>query len=784
MQSLNPRGLKFVLARASALAAFLFRCSVIAQSATALPSGFSAKEALTELSPGRGQSFIIAADDTPLGGRTPVLLIHGWNYNGTPAPSITDGWQNLISFVRGDKGFGGGPPLEKEIKIYLYAYPSNLIAVPSIGHDLAILLNNIGARDPEFEKAKIAVVAHSMGGLVARSFMEESVRDGGGKWNERILGLITLGTPHHGTPAANDYDGALGRALGRLNPLRPVQSAIKLAVSYANGKFPPYSAVNRSDLLWDNFDGLFTEGFSRGEQSPWLAQFNSLAETKRYDQKIIAYAGTISNGHLYTGTPEHDTDLRSVGTSLSDGLAIANDGIVPMESALFTGRLPNSQIRVFSDYDHYQMCQSKTNAQDDPLFSRIVGDLRNLVKQSPTHAALSPQPVSPPASRQITAQTIYADDFSANTVKGFLAAAQAKDASLAFRDILQQPSNSQRTLELLKTFLANDPALKYMTSFRLLTSRHDPPLARVVAETSDSTGKKSLVTFILRGNESDPEGESWEIDRIESVLQFPGQEKTVYEFRLHRWGYVALDISPGHEEVHIYGGDKETTTTALRSPLKRLGSERFTTPKGTIFTITKLAAPVINDGNRRINSGDWKLVVSGNGSEYQKLKTGHWLTASFGDTGDSTFYGTIALRDDAQPASPSGSPDEANIPSDENLQSLLIGKWMGHRHLTEYFPDGSFKWDGIADKRMRWRLEGKRLIQVYPNIPDYNGVYYPGPCTISFAILSLSQNRLLGSNENAAQFVEYKIEQDTPEARELAAQHIAADEDKLGIRRK
>lgn len=77
---------------------------------------------------------------------------------------------------------------------------------------------------------KIDIVAHSMGGLVARYYVK---RLGGERY---VRSLITLGTPHHGTPMAIPGILALGafsRAIWQLAPMSPFIRRLK------QGAFPP-----------------------------------------------------------------------------------------------------------------------------------------------------------------------------------------------------------------------------------------------------------------------------------------------------------------------------------------------------------------------------------------------------------------------------------------------------------------------------------------------------------------------------------------------------------------
>lgn len=72
---------------------------------------------------------------------------------------------------------------------------------------LADLLTKIGSEKPEEEKA-IHLIAHSMGGLVARYYLESTAFNAHPQ-KKLIKSLITLGTPHRGSPFA--LSAALGK---------------------------------------------------------------------------------------------------------------------------------------------------------------------------------------------------------------------------------------------------------------------------------------------------------------------------------------------------------------------------------------------------------------------------------------------------------------------------------------------------------------------------------------------------------------------------------------------
>jgi len=105
----------------------------------------------------------------------PVLLVHGYGCN-------SGYWKHLLPLLDARRISHAGVDLEPvagSIDDY----------VVQVEERVRALLGASGAD-------KVAIVAHSMGGLVARAWM----RDHG---VERVARVITLGTPHHGTVLAN-----------------------------------------------------------------------------------------------------------------------------------------------------------------------------------------------------------------------------------------------------------------------------------------------------------------------------------------------------------------------------------------------------------------------------------------------------------------------------------------------------------------------------------------------------------------------------------------------------
>jgi hypothetical protein len=107
------------------------------------------------------------------------------------------------------------------------------------------------------------------------------------------------------------------------------------------------------------------------------------------------------------------------------------------------------------------------------------------------------------------------------------------------------------------------------------------------------------------------------------------------EFWANRFGGLTIDTTA--RTVRIFQGNKQGEEIIFHSRLKETSPGTFATPAGTIFTITKLPQAVINDCNRKINSGRYNLRISG-GREYQGLVQKLPFTA-FGDPNLGWFGG-------------------------------------------------------------------------------------------------------------------------------------------------
>jgi pimeloyl-ACP methyl ester carboxylesterase len=290
----------------------------------------------------------------PLNGRTPLLLVHGWSPSGKPAPPGGGGWTNFRNYMANDT------ELNQSFKPYLVRYWSNAVSIKEIASQFRDALEANGLNEHKF-----LLIGHSMGGIVSRSLMNEHLfstgPNAGQKAGENVKQLITLGSPHHGSPMAN------GPA--RDNKVSFLNRIYMSIIESAAFKDLKYNEVNRSDMLWDNFDGLFDYVKYPAESNQWLVNLN---KESRYDSRTICYVAAVEGKFLlppYEGTEE---EYLMGAYLMTSSFGFENDGIVPISSAAFQGH-QMKLVRPFYGYNHSEINVGKNGS--NALFILLKTDL-------------------------------------------------------------------------------------------------------------------------------------------------------------------------------------------------------------------------------------------------------------------------------------------------------------------------------------------------------------------------------------------------------------------------
>ena len=220
--------------------------------------------------------------------------------------------------------------------------------------------------------------------------------------------LITLATPHHGSPAAllDSRDALAGPTWSKWFHL-----VDKSLFGWTSDLVVDGFGPNRSDLSWDNFDGSFSP--NGADINTWLAHLNGI---EIYQSKIHAYYGYIDPDspdriqeaqHLgsWFGVPwiTHLNAAHSAGNSTEqdritgigldyglDHIYAYNDGIVPIESGFFK----NANVKMFAceGFSHSEFFRKLdedcvSSGTTDTLFDFLMSDL-GLAVPPPTPAGL------------------------------------------------------------------------------------------------------------------------------------------------------------------------------------------------------------------------------------------------------------------------------------------------------------------------------------------------------------------------------------------------------------
>jgi triacylglycerol esterase/lipase EstA (alpha/beta hydrolase family) len=119
--------------------------------------------------------------------------------------------------------------------VYTINYGPPLAGIEHFAGQLAARIDAICAATGA---ARVAVIAHSMGGLVARAYLR---RVGAA----RIARLVTIGTPHHGSMLAWTF---AGRCLAQMRPGNPWLAGINAAENDAS-PVPVVSVWSRHDSM-------------------------------------------------------------------------------------------------------------------------------------------------------------------------------------------------------------------------------------------------------------------------------------------------------------------------------------------------------------------------------------------------------------------------------------------------------------------------------------------------------------------------------------------------------
>lgn len=246
----------------------------------------------------------------------------------------TDGYNSLLNQLS-DLGYQDG----KDLLVFDYDWRrSNFVT--------AKLLKDAIDNNPNFRGRRFQIVAHSMGGLVARILLQNP------EIAERVERVVYLGTPFQGSAdslgiISNGWGSFANLVAGGIEAIR--HTALSFTSIYE--LLPRYSKCcrvgdpqNPSGLvilptlldtsLWTKYDWL-PEEYRNGDRAPFVAQsidsarhLQEVVEKPQTNVDEILIAGTGNETRLYLYVDKADKSWRKWHFSVDKG-----DGTVPLWSA-------------------------------------------------------------------------------------------------------------------------------------------------------------------------------------------------------------------------------------------------------------------------------------------------------------------------------------------------------------------------------------------------------------------------------------------------------------------
>ena len=201
----------------------------------------------------RGRELVLDPAALPFARPPLAIFLHG-------LCETDDAWR-----LGADRHVSYGDRLEAELGFApVYVRYNSGLHISENGRRLDELLDGLVRQWP-VDVREIALIGHSMGGLVARSACQYGAADG---WRSRVAHVFTLGAPHNGAPLEQAANAA-SAALSLLPETRGFATALK--VRSAGIKDLRYGYLVDEDWLGQDPDAFLRD---TGREIPFLESAN------------------------------------------------------------------------------------------------------------------------------------------------------------------------------------------------------------------------------------------------------------------------------------------------------------------------------------------------------------------------------------------------------------------------------------------------------------------------------------------------------------------------------
>ena len=365
--------------------------------------------------------------------RPPIVLIHGWAGDCDSAQNCP-AWDALRAYFRET------PPLRDRFDLYAFRYAGygllgagtqrtrnhSIPRLQGLGAELRRLLKNT------FANRRPILIAHSLGGLIARSAMQEW------DWVDRVETLITLGTPHHGIDSATLGRSIWGPAEGRDRDLT--------ALKWDQHEYGSYTGADNWLRCLNGYSDRGCKeppvGRSRADQvTRTLSKLHAIGGIKVVDGRVsFDDSVVLTTSAVLASSQLLPLEARYLGQCLTGALSAASCAVGEWDGAWVAGEslnppLPRNPQNLFG---LIKGIADAYNAKPREFTARLIGGSARLGWMAP---------VRPGASYQLEGRVRGAAGNAADT----LAAARPADSgwvvvggaisSTSF-DIVNMPSGS------------------------------------------------------------------------------------------------------------------------------------------------------------------------------------------------------------------------------------------------------------------------------------------------------------------------------------------------------
>jgi hypothetical protein len=258
--------------------------------------------------------------DNVSGARVLIVFLHGLMSTDVGL------FDRFVEYLRADSDIGAWA---------FAAFPHDTCA--PIDSNAQLLLNDLEYLFEGNRDTKLAFVCHSRGGLLARKVATELYEQDDARWRTQLVGCVTFGTPHDGTPLAEHPERLLGAGvmairLGQPGGLLGAGDVLSLVQAYG-GKIPGIDDLKPPAAVATNPQGtIFVNTLRQAERT--------LAQRSDCRLSILAIGGR----------GPHESRLGWVTNKLLRG---EHDCAVEVESSAPDRRVGVKRLEVNSDHFSY-----------------------------------------------------------------------------------------------------------------------------------------------------------------------------------------------------------------------------------------------------------------------------------------------------------------------------------------------------------------------------------------------------------------------------------------------